>query len=184
VYSTTAGNNTARGAWTKIAVLTDGERYPLDPEPYLGQDAVYLVHGGQYWDSTIAAGAGYENMSPVFMVQAAIASYGFGGTNKTQLSVRQMGNFGAADTSTIEFGYTVSRANNLTTYTIYMATTRSHRPVIVNRLTPFGNDVPAETVTVAPAGIQYITVDRYGDTAALAQRVTALETLINSITVA
>lgn len=184
VYSTTTGNNTARGAWTKIAVLTDGDRYPLDPEPYLGQDAVYLVHGGQFWDSALTAGKGYENMSPVFMVQAAIASYGFGGTNKPQLTVRQMAGFGAADTATIEFGYTISRVNNLTTYTIYMATTRSHRPVIVNRLTPFGNDVPAETVTVAPSGIQYVTVDRTGDTAALAQRVTSLENLINSITVA
>lgn len=181
LYSTTAGTNTARGAWVKIGVLTNDGRFPEDPsEPYIGQDAVFMVHGGQYWGSAISAGQGYTNMSPVFMVRAALASYGFGGDNAPRISVQQLAGFDAADLNTIEFGYTISSSDGKSTYAIYMATTRSHRPVVVNRLTPFGNSVPVETVTTAPNGIQYVTIDRSMNTAPLSQSITTLNNTATS----
>lgn len=181
LYSTASGTNTARGAWVKIGVLTNDGRFPEEPdEPYIGQDAVFMVHGGQYWGSAISAGQGYTNMSPVFMVRAALASYGFGGDNAPRISVQQLAGFDAADLNTIEFGYTVSSSDGKSTYTIYMATTRSHRPVVVNRLTPFGNSVPVETVTIAPNGIQYVTIDRSMNTAPLSQSIATLNNTATS----
>ncbi len=141
-------------------------------------DAYWFVSGGHKQESTAALNAAAS--SPAYLVRAK------NGLDNTRHTVDVTRLNGTAD-SDVQFGWTYDAGTF--ELTIWMRVSYAYNNIAATQLSSFANALSLETDTtvVEPTGITYVTPTGFVSSAqhtALADRVTAIETTLNSITVA
>ena len=190
VADTSAMTPTARQAAVTICELSRADFAEADAtgNGFGVQEVSFLVHGGQAWNNSILGGVGFTNSSPLFLVTASMANADAAGGNPT-VKVTQLAGFGLADANVIEIGHKYTQATGV--LEVYLTTTKSHRPVIINRLSSFGSSTATGRLAATyPTGLSYPAIQRGVDNSmrlngqlaayyATAQSVTDLGTATN-----